>query len=98
MIAEYPPHQRPRNQITFDEAIEKLESTKTNLAMESRDALELYALQQQVLIGDYYQFDSNEIERFASLLEQEQNKTWRKKRGTHKLTHILNIISNFKMV
>lgn len=76
-----PPTQPQRPKMTFDDAIEKLESTKISLAMESRDALELYALQQQVLIGDFYSFDESTIERFASLLEKEQNKAWRKKRG-----------------
>lgn len=78
---DLPPQPKSRPHMTFDEAIDELESTKVNLAMESKDALELYALQQQVLIGDYYQFDEDTIERYASLLEREQNKAWRRKRG-----------------
>lgn len=76
------PQPRPtKHHMSFDDAIESLEATKTSVAMESKDGLELYALQQQVLIGDYYSFDENTIEKFATLLEQEQNKAWKKKRG-----------------
>lgn len=69
--------------ITFDDALEQLEGIKLSLALESKDALELYALQQQVLIGDYYSFDEETIGKFASLLEKEQGKAWKNQRGKH---------------
>ncbi|KAI6176233.1 Acbp-1 [Aphelenchoides bicaudatus] len=67
-----PPQASHVPQITsFDDALEQLETTKLTLAMESHDALELYALQQQVsfhhwfLIGDYYAFDETEINKLV---------------------------------
>lgn len=86
----YPPEplQQPpqKPQMSFDEAIERIEGAKLSLGMESRDGLELSSLQQQILIGDYYSLDESTIERFASLLEKEQHKAWKRKRGMK--THI----------
>jgi acyl-CoA-binding protein len=81
---ETEPQSPPQQQkLTFDEAIEQIETSKLPIALESHDGLELYALRQQVLLGDNHN-DEEEL-KYASLLEREQYKRWKQKRGSIKV-------------
>ncbi|KAI6234645.1 hypothetical protein M3Y99_00783600 [Aphelenchoides fujianensis] len=69
--------QRPK--MSFDEAVELMESAPVELALESPDGLDVYALYQQSLLGDL--FEEEPSAKYALLLERAQHKAWKQKRG-----------------
>ncbi|KAI6212135.1 Acyl-CoA-binding protein-like protein [Aphelenchoides besseyi] len=68
-----------KRKMSFDEAVERMENTWIELAMESETGLELYALRNQALLGDNW--DKEPSKKYSFLLERLQFKAWKNKRG-----------------
>ncbi|KAI6221155.1 hypothetical protein M3Y95_01010800 [Aphelenchoides besseyi] len=68
-----------KRKMSFDEAVERMENTWIELAMESETGLELYALRNQALLGDNW--DQEPSTKYSFLLERLQFNAWKNKRG-----------------